>query len=161
QNVVAVREGSDPVLKDEYVALGAHYDHLGIGAPVHGDSIFNGADDDGSGTVALLAMAEALSEAKTRPNRSMLFVWHSGEEIGLLGSRYFIDNPTIPLDHVVAQLNIDMIGRSKIAGDTNPDNSTLTGPDEVYVIGSSMSKELGELSQTVNKSYLNIALNLR
>ncbi|HEV7797665.1 MAG TPA: M28 family peptidase, partial [Pyrinomonadaceae bacterium] len=88
QNVVAVFEGSDAVLGNEYVALGAHYDHVGVGAPVNGDGIYNGADDDGSGTTALLAMAEALRKASTRPKRSVLFVWHAGEEKGLWGSRY-------------------------------------------------------------------------
>src|SRR6185503_8982058 len=89
QNVVAVFEGSDPVLKNEYVALGAHYDHVGIGPSVNGDSIYNGADDDGSGTPALLSIAEALSKATVRPKRSILLVWHAGEEKGLWGSRYF------------------------------------------------------------------------
>ena len=78
QNVVAVFEGSDPILKNEYVALGAHYDHVGIGTPVNGDAIYNGADDDGSGTTALLAIAEALAKASTRPKRSVLLVWHAG-----------------------------------------------------------------------------------
>jgi len=162
QNVVAIWEGSDPVLKNEYVALGAHYDHVGMGLPVNGDAIYNGADDDGSGTTALLAMAEALSHTTTRPKRSALFVWHCGEEKGLWGSRYFTENPTIPLNQIVAQLNIDMIGRSRKEGDTNPRNRNLTGPDAVYVIGSTMmSTELGELSQTVNKTYLNLAFDLR
>ena len=162
QNVVGVWEGSDPVLKDEYVALGAHYDHIGIGVPVNGDAIYNGADDDGSGTTALLAMAEALSRTNLRPKRSALFVWHCGEEKGLWGSRYFTDNPTIPLDHIVAQINIDMIGRSKKEGDTNPRNTNLTGTNAIYVIGSTMmSTELGELTQTVNKSFLNLTFDLR
>jgi Zn-dependent M28 family amino/carboxypeptidase len=162
QNVVAVWEGSDPVLKDEYVAVGAHYDHVGVGTPVNGDWIFNGADDDGSGTTALLGMAEALAHAPSRPKRSVLFVWHCGEEKGLWGSRYFTENPTIPLDHVVAQLNIDMIGRSKKEGDTNPRNKELTGPNEVYVIGSTMmSTELGELVDSVNKSFLNVTFDRR
>jgi len=162
QNVVAVWEGSDPVLKDEYVAVGAHYDHQGVGTPVNGDSVFNGADDDGSGTTALLGMAEALAHAPSRPKRSVLFVWHCGEEKGLWGSRYFIENPTIPLDHIVAQLNIDMIGRSKKEGDTNPRNKELTGPNEVYLIGSTMmSTELGELVDSVNKSFLNITFDRR
>ena len=162
QNVVAVWEGSDPVLKDEYVAVGAHYDHIGVGTPVNGDWIFNGADDDGSGTTALLGMAEALAHAPSRPKRSVLFVWHCGEEKGLWGSRYFTENPTIPLDHVVAQLNIDMIGRSKKEGDTNPRNKELTGPNEVYVIGSTMmSTELGELVDSVNKSFLNVKFDRR
>ena len=98
QNVVAVWEGSDPNLKNEYVAVGAHYDHVGICAPGSADPICNGADDDGSGTTAMLAMAEALARAKQRPKRSVLFVWHCGEEKGLWGSRYFAENPTVPLD---------------------------------------------------------------
>lgn len=162
QNVVAVFEGSDPVLKDEYVAVGAHYDHIGIGLPLNGDAIYNGADDDGSGTTALLSMAEALAKAPKRPKRSVLFVWHAGEEKGLWGSRYFTENPTIPLAKIVTQLNIDMIGRSKKEGDTNASNANLSGPNEVYVIGSKMmSSELGELTETVNKDYLNMAFNYR
>jgi Zn-dependent M28 family amino/carboxypeptidase len=157
QNVVAVWEGSDPNLKNEYVAVGAHYDHVGICAPASADPICNGADDDGSGTTAMLAMAEALARAKQRPKRSVLFVWHCGEEKGLWGSRYFAENPTVPLDRIVTQLNMDMIGRSKKDGDTNPRNQTLSGPNTVYVIGSKMmSTELGELSEKVNTSYLNL-----
>lgn len=162
QNVVAVFEGSDSVLKDEYVAVGAHYDHVGIGVPVNGDAIYNGADDDGSGTTALLAMAEALAKAPKRPKRSVLFVWHAGEEKGLWGSRYFSENPTIPLAKIVTQLNIDMIGRSKKEGDANVRNANLSGPNEVYVIGSKMmSTELGELTEAVNKDYLNLTFNYR
>jgi hypothetical protein len=163
QNVVAVWEGSDPALKGEYVALGAHYDHVGSGCPPAGsDTICNGADDDGSGTTALLGMAEALAKAPVRPKRSVLFVWHCGEEKGLWGSRYFTEFPTVPLNQIVAQINIDMIGRSKKAGDTNPRNAELTGPDAVYLIGSTMmSTELGELVNTVNKSYLNITFDTR
>ena len=163
QNVVAVWEGGDPLLKAEYVALGAHYDHVGSGCPPAGeDRICNGADDDGSGTTALLGMAEALAKAPTRPKRSVLFVWHCGEEKGLWGSRYFTEYPTVPLNQIVAQLNIDMIGRSKKAGDTNPRNVDLTGPDAVYLIGSTMmSTELGELVNAVNKSFLNITFDTR
>ena len=158
QNVIAVWEGSDPVLKSEYVALGAHYDHVGSGCPpVGNDTICNGADDDGSGTTALLGMAEALAKAPARPKRSILFVWHAGEEKGLWGSRYFTEFPTVPLNQIVAQVNLDMIGRSKKEGDTNPRNRELTGPDSIYLIGSTMmSTELGELVNTVNKSYLNL-----
>lgn len=162
QNVVGIWEGSDPVLKDEYVAVGAHYDHVGICAPGGVDKICNGADDDGSGTSAILSMAEALAKAPTRPKRSVLFVWHCGEEKGLWGSRYFTEYPTVPLDRIVTQINIDMIGRSKKEGDTNPRNKDLTGPNDVYLIGSTMmSTELGELVQTVNKSYLNIGYDTR
>lgn len=161
QNVVAVLEGSDAKLKNEYVAIGAHYDHVGIGNPVNGDSIFNGADDDGSGTVSVLAIAEAVA-AGPRPKRSLLFVWHAGEERGLWGSQYITDYPVIPLNQIIAQLNIDMIGRSKKEGDTEPRNVNLTGPNEIYVIGSKMmSTELGALSEKVNSSFLKLAFNYK
>ena len=163
QNVIAVWEGSDPVLKSEYVALGAHYDHVGTGCPPNGaDTICNGADDDASGTTALLGMAEALAKAPVRPKRSILFVWHTGEEKGLWGSRYFIEYPTVPLNQIVAQVNLDMVGRSKKEGDTNPRNRELTGPDSIYLIGSTMmSTELGEIVNTVNKSYLNLTYDTK
>jgi hypothetical protein len=163
QNVVAKIDGSDPVLKAEYVALGAHYDHTGTTTtPVKGDSTFNGADDDGTGTVALMAMAEALAKAPKHPKRSVLFVWHMGEEKGLWGSKYFTTFPTVPLDKIVTQLNIDMIGRTKAPGDTQPRNKDLSGPNEVYVIGSKMmSTELGALSEAVNDSYLRVAFNYK
>ena len=161
QNVVGVVEGSDRSLKSEYVAVGAHYDHVGTGRPVNGDSIYNGADDDGSGTVALLAMAEAFARGP-QPKRSVIFVWHAGEEHGLWGSAYFARYPTVPLDRVVAQLNLDMIGRSRRAGDTSRENRDLSGPDEIYVIGSKMmSTELGELSERVNRNYLNLSFNYK
>ncbi len=161
RNVVAVLEGGEGKLKSEYVALGAHYDHVGIGAAVAGDSIYNGADDDGSGTVALLAMAEAFARGP-RPKRSLLFVWHTGEERGLWGSKYFSIYPLIPLDRIVTQLNLDMIGRSRKPGDTNPANDQLSGPQEIYVIGSKMmSTQLGELSERVNQSYLKLAFNYK
>ncbi len=161
QNVVGILEGSDPQLRNEYVAIGAHYDHVGTGNPIGGDSIYNGADDDGSGTVGMIAIAEALSNGPPL-SRSVLFVWHAGEEKGLLGSKYFTEFPTVPLKNVVTQLNIDMIGRSKAAGDTDPANKDLSSPDEVYVIGSrAMSTTLGELSEEVNRSYHQLKLNYR
>jgi hypothetical protein len=139
QNVIARWEGSDPVLKNEMVAVGAHYDHVGTNPNAPGaDKIWNGADDDGSGTVAVLGIAEALAQSKVRPKRSVLFVWHCGEEKGLWGSDYFNKFPTVDIKNVVAQLNIDMIGRSKPAEDTNPRNKDLTGPNAIYVIGSEM-----------------------
>ncbi|HLM59013.1 MAG TPA: M20/M25/M40 family metallo-hydrolase [Pyrinomonadaceae bacterium] len=160
QNVVGVLEGRDPKLRREYVALGAHYDHVGVGRPDQGgDTIYNGADDDGSGTTAMLAMAEAWSKGR-RPKRSILFVWHTAEEKGLWGSQHFTDYPTVPLAQVVVQLNMDMIGRSKQPGDAKPANKMLTGPDEIYVIGSRMmSTELGELTDAVNRAYLNLNFN--
>jgi hypothetical protein len=161
QNVLGIVEGSDPVLRNEYVAIGAHYDHVGVrGAASVGDKIYNGADDDGSGTVALLAMAEALSHADKRPKRSVLFIWHTGEEKGLWGSQYFTEKPTVPLASIITELNIDMIGRSRPQGDANPANRALSGPNEIYVIGSKMmSTELGQLSEAVNRSYLNLSFN--
>ena len=163
QNVVAIWEGSDPVLKNEYVAIGAHYDHVGMNPNVKGDDkIFNGADDDGSGTTGVLSIAEALAKSAKRPKRSILFVWHCGEEKGLWGSEYFTKFPTVDLKNVVAQLNIDMIGRSKLVGDTNPKNAELSGENEIYVIGSKMmSTELGTVSESINKSFLNLNYNYK
>lgn len=166
QNVVGVLEGTDPVLKNEYVAMGAHYDHVGNSIstncrPIDGDTICNGADDDGSGTTAILAMAEAFSHG-ARPKRSLLFVWHCGEEKSLWGSAYINEFPIIPLNQIITQLNIDMIGRSKKEGDTNPRNKELSGPNEIYVIGSKMmSTELGELSERINNSYLKLNFNYK
>jgi hypothetical protein len=131
QNVVGIVRGSDPNLAGEYVALGAHYDHLGVGPPLDPadpDSIYNGADDDGSGTVALLEVAEAIVKGP-RPARSVLVVFHGAEEEGLLGSFYFTLRPTVPRDSIVAQLNVDMVGRN--------------APDSLAVIGAGrISSEL-------------------
>ena len=159
QNVVAIYEGGDSALKQEYVALGAHYDHIGV-STTGTDRINNGADDDGSGTVALLNMAEALVRGSVRTKRSWLFVWHAGEEKGLWGSRYFVEHPPVPLDKVVVQLNVDMIGRSRKNGESG--NNVLTGPNETYVIGSKMmSSALGSLSERVNKDYLDLSFNYK
>ncbi|MFW6198357.1 MAG: M20/M25/M40 family metallo-hydrolase, partial [Acidobacteriota bacterium] len=160
ENVVAVIEGSDPRLRHEHVALGAHYDHVGVGTPDDGgDAIYNGADDDGSGTAALLALAEAFA-AGPRPARSLLFVWHAGEEGGMWGSRHFVAHPTVPLEEIVAQINVDMIGRSRRPGDDEPDNRPLTGPNEVYVIGPRiMSADLDTLIEEVNAGYLDLELD--
>lgn len=161
QNVVAILEGSDKKLKDEYVAFGAHYDHIGITTPVNGDSINNGADDDGSGTVGLLSMAEAFAKGE-RTKRSLLFVWHCGEEKGLWGSKYFVEHPTIPLASIVTQLNIDMIGRSKPDTGIASNNEEYTGTNEVFSIGSNMmSTELGKLNEDVNNSFLKLKLNYK
>ncbi len=145
------------------VAVGAHYDHVGINPNAKGeDKIWNGADDDGSGTVSILAMAEALAKSTKKPKRSILFVWHAGEEKGLLGSEYFNKFPTVDIKNVVAQLNIDMIGRSRKADDANPKNKNLTGEAEVYVIGSQMmSTKLGEVTKSVNDSFLKLGYDYR
>ena len=140
-NVVAVVRGSDPVLSRTYVAFGAHYDHIGIVPPAAGDSIANGADDDGSGTVSLLAIARVLQQRAVKPKRSALFVWHVGEEKGLLGSGWFVDHPAVPIDSIVAQLNADMIGRNAAS--------------LLYTVGpraapNGQSKRLGAIVDSVN-----------
>jgi Peptidase family M28 len=192
RNVVAIIPGSDPVLRHEYVAIGAHNDHIGMRAPadkdsvkafndarnrillakdmiavtpaelatihvnmdsirkIHPkarmDSVSNGADDDGSGSMGVLEIAEAISSMKVKPKRSTLFVWHTGEEAGLVGSRYFTENPTVPMDSVVAQINIDMIGRGRA------EDLPGGGPDYVGVVGSFFdSKDLGDEVAAVNK----------
>jgi hypothetical protein len=111
-NVVGLLEGSDPALKGEYLVFSAHMDHVGVGQPVGGDSIYNGADDNASGTAAVMALAEAFARAKERPRRSVIFLTVSGEEAGLWGSAYFASHTPVPLDSIVADLNIDMIGRN-------------------------------------------------
>ena len=163
QNVVALWEGSDPQLKSEMVAIGAHYDHVGVNPNAQGDDkIWNGADDDGSGTVSVLAIAEALANSKVRPKRSILLVWHAGEEKGLWGSEYFNKFPTVDIKKVVTQLNIDMIGRSRKSNDTNPKNANLSGENEVFVIGSQMmSSKLGDITKSVNDSYLKLNYDLK
>ncbi len=163
QNVVALWEGSDPTLKSEMVAIGAHYDHVGINPNAPGpDKIFNGADDDGSGTVAVLSIAEALAKAPKRPKRSVLFVWHCGEEKGLWGSEYFNKFPTVDIKKVIAQLNIDMIGRSRKPDDTNPKNKDLSDENTIYVIGKDMmSSTLGAVVDGANKGYLNMKYDTR
>ena len=138
-NVVARVRGTDPALRGTYVALGAHYDHIGILPPQHGDSIANGADDDGSGSMALLAIAKAM--VGTPSKRSTLFVWHVGEEKGLLGSAYFTANPTVPLDSIVAQLNADMIGRNQ------RDSLFIVGP---RAAPNGQARRLGEIIDSVN-----------
>src|SRR5688500_18591209 len=163
QNVVAVWEGRDPVLKNEMVAIGAHYDHVGVNPNAPGeDKIWNGADDDGSGTVAVLSIAEALAKSRLRPKRSILLVWHAGEEKGLWGAEYFNKFPTVDIKKVIAQLNIDMIGRSKKPGDTNPKNVNLTGENAIYVIGSEMmSSTLGAVTKGTNDAFMKLTYDYK
>jgi hypothetical protein len=196
RNVIAVIPGSDPKLKGQYVAIGAHNDHNGFTAtpidhdsayvaqraalarsfvgteairtltpieqaearmslnldslrkvrPVRLDSIQNGADDDGSGSMAVLEIAEAVSKMAVKPKRSIIFVWHTGEEAGLLGSAYFTQHPTVPKDSIVAQINIDMIGRGR------SEDIPGGGPDYLGVVGANMlSADLGAAVEAVNK----------
>jgi hypothetical protein len=149
ENVLGFVEGSD--LKDEVLIVTAHYDHIGK----EGDVIFYGADDDGSGTTALLMMAEAFSKAKEKgegPRRSILFMPVSAEEKGLLGSRYYSENPIFPLKNTVADLNIDMIGRI--------DEPHTGNPDYVYIIGSNfLSTELHNINEKQNKLHTQLQLD--
>jgi hypothetical protein len=133
QNVVAILDGSDPVLKNEFVGYGSHYDHDGV----KNGQIYNGADDDGSGTVGVLAIAKAMS--KNPPKRSIFINFHTAEEKGLLGSAYFAENPLIPLEKLVAMVNMDMIG-------------SYYKPERVHVVGADkISKELHVINEEMNK----------
>ena len=203
-NVVAMLPGSDAALKGQFVAIGAHHDHDGVGRtavdhdslrafqrqawtmagayaglpplnaaqrasivvntdslrrlqPARRDSIYNGADDDGSGSMAVLEIAENIARAKVRPKRSTLFVWHTGEEKGLLGSQWISDHLPVPLDSIVAQVNIDMIGR----GDSVDVKGG--GPTYVGVVGTRrLSTMLGNTVDSIAKSYRTpIALDYR
>ena len=203
RNVVGILRGSDPALRNTYVAVGAHNDHVGMGQPVahdsvyivnhlfrlqgadadvpeltseqqgevnaalaairkrtngasaRVDSIYNGADDDGSGSMGVLEIAEYLAARPDRPKRSILFVWHVGEELGLFGSQYFTDHPTVPRDSIVAQLNVDMIGRGSaddITGVTLDGAQIHGGPDYVQLIGSRRaSTQFGDWAELENR----------
>ena len=164
RNVVGVIEGSDPRLRDTYVMLGAHYDHVGyqqfagtVAAGENaiasctgqsrptvrpGDIINNGADDDGSGTVALMAIAKAFATGQ-KPKRSVMLVWHSGGEAGLFGSRYMADHPPAPLERVAAQLNLDMVGRNQCDDARKANTLFLVGSDRI-------STELHNINEEAN-----------
>ncbi len=190
-NVVAKLTGSDRSRRGQYVAIGAHSDHVGVGEPVDRDSlrafnlalrtkqlanngeitpeiyasirvnmdsvrrvhpvarmdsIFNGADDDGSGSMGVLEVARAFATARTKPKRSLLFVWHAGEELGLFGSEWYTDHPTVPRDSIVANLNFDMIGRG------GPGEEPGGGPNYAQLIGSRrLSTQLGDLVESVSR----------
>jgi hypothetical protein len=111
-NAIGLLRGSDRDLRDEYVLITAHMDHVGVGRAVDGDSIYNGADDDGSGTVTVVEIARAFASLGQAPRRSIIFMTVSGEEKGLLGSRYYAENPTFPIESTVANINLDMVGRN-------------------------------------------------
>jgi hypothetical protein len=200
RNVIGILPGSDKTLKSQYVAIGAHSDHVGMSrvavdhdsvlvfnrivrpggaedsdkmgtaeqfAEVNTqlaalratttprrDSIFNGADDDGSGSMSVLEIAEYMASLKTKPKRSTLFIWHVGEEKGLWGSAYFTEKPTVPRDSIVAQLNMDMVGRGAQTDQTgmSADGKELRGgPDYLQLVGSRrLSTELGDIVERVN-----------
>lgn len=145
-NVFGIIEGSDPVLKDEVVIYMAHYDHLGTDGM---GGVFNGADDNGSGTAALMEIAEAFMMEKKAPKRSVGILWVSGEEIGLFGSQYFADHPLIPRERIAAVINLDMVGRTRMREDELSTRSGLTiqAGDSVKVLGGLQSKILMDINK--------------
>jgi hypothetical protein len=153
ENVLGLLEGTDK--KDELLIISAHFDHVGVAPYEEGDSIYNGADDDGSGTVAIMELAKVFAEAKKEghgPRRSILFLAFTAEENGLLGSEFYAKHPTFPLQNTVANLNIDMIGRR--------DEKHVESPPYVYVIGADkLSSELNSVSETANKNYTNLVFD--
>ncbi|WP_372637797.1 M28 family peptidase [Fodinibius sp.] len=158
ENVLAFLKGADPQLKDEVVVVTSHYDHVGIGQPDStGDRIYNGADDDGSGTVAMLNMAHAFREAAQNgisPRRNILFLHVTGEEKGLLGSRYYSDHPSYPIEKTVANLNTDMIGR------IDEEHEEKGIEEYAYIIGSELiSSDLDSLIKAANRRSGQIELN--
>jgi hypothetical protein len=142
-NVVARVPGSDPALRDQYVLYSGHQDHDGVRFPVNGDSIWNGADDNASVSVGLLAIGRALKQRPTR--RSSLFVWHGAEERGLLGSRWFVAHPTVPREAIVAVLNADMIGRN------NPDSAAILGVQPPHLNSAALARAALDANARVTK----------
>ncbi len=166
ENVVAILEGSDPVLKNEYVVMSAHLDHIGLTAtPLpDGHNVNNGADDDGSGSTGLLGIAHVYAEGAAkgmRPKRSIIFLWNGGEERGLWGSQYFNMFPPIDLTKVVADLNMDMIGRTKNPASVDPDPSHfLVNPGEVLIVGPNISSDdLEKTVESVNNNFEKLKIN--
>jgi hypothetical protein len=151
ENMLGYVEGSDPLLKNEVVVVTAHYDHIGK----RGNAIFNGADDNGSGTSTVLEVCQAFALAKQAgagPRRSMLFMLVSGEEKGLLGSQFYVENPLFPLENTVADINVDMVGRI--------DDKHAGNPNYIYVIGSDrLSTELHEINEAANAKYTQLELD--
>lgn len=146
KNVAAYCEGRDNDLKDEYIVFSAHYDHIGE----QGGSVNAGADDDASGCAALLSIGEAFQSLDQKPLRSVLFLWVSGEELGLFGSKSYVSNPLVPLKNTVANLNMDMIGRVKSEADSTGE-TPMSGPETVFVITDNQSKELTGIADEIDK----------
>ncbi|GJM35812.1 MAG: hypothetical protein DHS20C18_48130 [Saprospiraceae bacterium] len=151
ENVMGYIEGTDPQLKDELVIISAHYDHIGT----RGDEVFNGADDNGSGTSTLLEVCQAFVDAKKNgvgPRRSVLVMLVSGEEKGLLGSKYYVEHPVFPLENTVANVNVDMVGRV--------DKKHADNPNYIYVIGSNrLSTDLHRINEGANARYTQLELD--
>jgi Zn-dependent M28 family amino/carboxypeptidase len=158
-NVVAILEGSDPKLKEEAVTVFSHLDGAVGSREVGGDAIYNSADDNASGSAATLNIAEQMAAAP-RPKRTIVFVWDSGEEQGLWGTRWFVHSPPVPLERVVAHFNIDMIGASRRPGSADASSNLVTERNEVFVIGpQALSRQANVLLDRVNESYLKLRYN--
>ena len=150
-NVIGLLEGSDPILKGEYIGIGAHLDHLGK----RGEVIYYGADDDGSGSTALIAVAKAMQSGELKPKRSILFMAFTGEEMGLVGSGYLANNPPVPLDKMICELQMDMVGRDSDGvqnGDRNRVDKKEENVDTMRLVGSKrISTELHDLILDTNQ----------
>jgi Zn-dependent M28 family amino/carboxypeptidase len=158
-NVVAMIEGSDPTLKNEYITIESHLDGAVGRAAQNGDSIYNAADDNATGSAGNLSMAEQMMTAP-RPKRSIIFIWDSGEERGLWGTRHFVHASPVPLQSIVAHFNIDMIGANRVPGAMDSASPEVTGPNEVYLVGPGvLSAGVDSLLERVNRSYLNLRFN--
>jgi hypothetical protein len=144
RNVVGVLRGSDPVLRDTFVLVTSHYDHIGTRSGGEGDRIFNGANDDGSGTVSVIELASALAKLKQRPKRSIAFITFFGEEKGLLGSRYYGRHPVFPIEKTVSDINLEQMGRTDSSEGPQLSNATMTGFD--YSDLGQIFKAAGELT---------------
>ena len=134
------------MLKNEFIVFSGHYDHIGTS----GDKVNTGADDDASGCAAILSIAEAFQGLEKKPLRSILFLWVSGEEVGLFGSETYVNNPLFPLENTLADLNMDMIGRTRSIADST-DETPMTGPDTVFVITGGQSKDLLEIADNIDR----------
>jgi len=157
-NIVAMVEGTDPVLKNEYVAIASHLDGAVGTRTVDGDPIYNAADDNASGSAGNLAMAERM--VTVRPRRSVVFIWDSGEERGLWGTRYFVGAPPVPLKNIVTLFNVDMIGASRVPGSADETVATVAAPNEVFVVGPRvLSAKADALLEAVNAAYLQMTFN--
>lgn len=157
-NVVAMIEGTDPALKDECVTVASHLDGAVGTRAVDGDAIYNAADDNASGSAGTLQIAERMPAL--RPKRCVIFIWDSGEERGLWGTRRFVSRPPVPLERIVAHFNIDMIGASRRPGSADANTMTVAARNEVFLVGPRiLSSRADTLLDAINAAYLNLKFN--
>ena len=160
-NVIARIRGADPQLRDEYITIAAHLDGAVGTIAFNGDSIYNAADDNASGSAGLLAIAEQMARLP-KPKRSIVFIWDSGEEVGLYGTRSFVDRKIVDPKNIVAHVNVDMIGATRASGAADSASADVTERNEVYLIGPRvLSASMDTLIQRVNRGYLGMRLNPR